>query len=167
MRDRMARRICAIGIATLMAIVAGCGNDDVEWEVARGTVGAVTGDRGQLDDQWQVYRVAVVRSLDEMKTVLNGVRDQTGVDERGRVDQLITEVKRLREDMIAEFDVPAEERDSARRRLKDAFESLRSEVNTFLSQHGVDPMEMEKWADAEVPWLSSRSSPTSLVSVEA
>ncbi|HEB88544.1 MAG TPA: hypothetical protein ENI85_03150 [Deltaproteobacteria bacterium] len=149
MKGRCVRGFIITTVAVLVATVSGCGNDDVEWEVARGTVGAMTGDELRLDDQWQIYRVAAVRSLDEMKTVLNGVRDQTGVDERGRVDELIAKVTQLRREMIAEFDVPPDQRRSVRKRLRDSFDALRSEVDRFLTQHDVDPMEMKKWADVE------------------
>ena len=149
MKNRTIRRICALVLGFWMTALIGCGEDEVGWEVARDTVGAVEGDRIQMDQQWRVYQESVVRSLDEMKTVLSGIRDQTGVDERGRVEGLISRVEQLRHDMIEEFDVPRDRVESARERLASGFVEVRSEVDAFLVQHDVDPMEMKKWADVE------------------
>ncbi len=151
MKNRMDRKVGAVllvGLVMLFAL-AGCDDGELQWDTARNAVGALEGDQLQASALWREYRLAAVRSLDEMKTVLLGAQGELAVDERSRVDDLSRRIAELRQDMVAEAEEPHAGAASTRAGLQADFKALRAEVDALLTRLGFDSEELAKWQDVE------------------
>ena len=152
MRKRMDRKLGAALLAGVVVLfsLAGCDdNDELQWGTARDAVGAIEGEQEQASAQWRDYRLAAIRSLDEMNTVLSGAREQLAVDDRSEVDDLNRRIAELRKDMVAEAEEPHAGAMSARAGLQKSFNALRVDVNTLLTRLDFDPEELAKWQDVK------------------
>jgi hypothetical protein len=130
-------RAGALGLAVWALVgLAGCEQDEVMWETTSGAVGAQTGDREALDEEWRDYRVASVAALDEMSRKLDATRRKGSVADRAVIDGLASRIDELRAAMIAEMDDP-DPSTSERALLRDDFDGLQREIAELIER--IDP----------------------------
>ena len=130
-------RAGVLGLAVWALVgLAGCEQDEVMWETTSGAVGAQTGDREALDEEWRDYRVGSVAALDEMSRKLEATRRKGSVADRAVIDGLASRIDELRAAMIAEMDDP-DPSTSERASLRDDFDGLQREIAELIER--IDP----------------------------
>jgi hypothetical protein len=149
----MNKQICLVLGASAMTftllLLSACGEEDIAWETATGTVGVNTADQETRDIQWRTYRDASVIGLDEMTVALESARRRGSVADHGEIDDLGARIDELRRDMAAEFGASREGSEAERGRLERSFEQTRADVDALLKRLGFTPEELARWQDSE------------------
>ena len=136
----------AVGFA-LVALVglSACSNEEASWEVTTSSVGAEIGDQQRLDESWREDRVHAMATLDEMERSLENASREASVADRSELSALRKRIDDLREAMLGEFDVPADQARAGREELADSYESIRADVEGLLLRLGHSPDEFARW----------------------
>lgn len=133
----------------LPLLMQACGDEDVRWRATRDAVSATEADEQRDEERWRSYRLGVVESLDEMRTVLEGSPGTETVVDRNQAQDLLERIEILRDRFVVEATLPPQEAAGRRRELEGDFEALRSDVDAFLIRLGHDPADMAYWQDEE------------------
>jgi hypothetical protein len=91
-----------------------------------------------------VYRDQIVEGLDLMRDALSTARGEGTFMDRDEIDALTARVSTLRGEMASKLEQPP---DPDRRRLRETFENVRTDVDALLTRLGHDPDEIARWQD--------------------
>jgi hypothetical protein len=141
--------VCMGAAAGLILGLTSCDQDEVVWETTTSAVGANLTDQETFDAHFRDYRVRVNSALEVMKRSLDSARRQTSVADRAEIDDLTSRIDRLRQDMLAEFDVPRANTTAMRRDLEESFDGLRDDVEALLLRLGHSRDEFSAWQEAD------------------
>jgi hypothetical protein len=151
MRGRVAERLlhAAVGLALVASAgLLACSNEEASWEVSSSSVGAEIGDRERLDKQWRDDRVDAMATLDEMERSLENAVRGASVADREQLMALGEQIDALRERMLMEFEVPADEATAIREELADDYLETRADVEALLLRLGHSPDEFARWRES-------------------
>jgi len=139
--------VSAIFVMAALLVFSSCGQDDVKWETGREALGGIEADREQVDERWGLYRDQVVRSLDLMKGSVQGLGDEGSVVDRNEIDGLLSRIEELRHGFATEIQQPRADATARRERLRETFETVRTDVDALLTRLGQGADAMARWQD--------------------
>jgi hypothetical protein len=137
----------AVALASVLLALSSCSQDDVKWETGREALGGMAADQEQVGERWSLYRDQVVRSLDLMKSSVQGLGSEGTIVDRKEIDGLLSRISELREGFASETEQPRADAASRRDQLRSSFEGLRGDVDALLTRLGHSADAIARWQD--------------------